>query len=99
MLVVEHSGGGCGIVGLLPRFLHVDSSHSGLITTNGRGLAGAQVSPGGRNYIEKKVQSRLMASAPFDWSPVKRTLVGSWGGGRDSQLSSLALIIPRLTQT
>lgn len=41
MLVVEHSGGGCGIVGLLAQFLHVDSSHSGLITTNSKGLAGA----------------------------------------------------------
>lgn len=43
MLVVEHSGGGGGIVGLLARFfLHVDSSHSGLITANSRGLAGAR---------------------------------------------------------
>lgn len=42
MLVVEHSGGGCGIVGLLARFFHVDSSHSGLITANSKGLAGAR---------------------------------------------------------
>lgn len=41
VLVVEHSGGGRGIVGLLAGFLHVDSSHSGLITTNSRELAGA----------------------------------------------------------
>lgn len=56
MLVVEHSGGGCGIVGLLPRFLHVDSSHSGLITTNRRGLAGVQSIQEG--VIIKKRRSR-----------------------------------------
>ena len=42
MLVVEHSGSGCGIVGLLEQFLYVDSSHSGLITIKNRGLAGAR---------------------------------------------------------
>lgn len=34
-------GGRGGVQGLVARFLHVDSSHSGLITTNSRGRAGA----------------------------------------------------------
>lgn len=40
-----------------------------------------------------------MASAPFDWSPVEKMLVGSSEGGRDSQLPSLALISPCPTQS
>lgn len=56
MLVVEHCGGGCGIVGLLARFLHVDSSHSGLITANSKGLAGARSIQEG--VIIKKGRSR-----------------------------------------
>lgn len=56
MLVVEQSGGGCGIVGLLARFLHVDSSHSGLITANSTGLAGARSIQEG--VIIKKRRSR-----------------------------------------
>ena len=56
MLVVELSGGGRGIVGLLARFLHVDSSHSGLITANSKGLAGARSIQEG--VIIKKRRSR-----------------------------------------
>lgn len=40
-----------------------------------------------------------MASALFDWSPVEKILVGSCEKGSDSRLSSLALIIPCLTQS
>lgn len=35
-----------------------------------------------------------MASAPFDWSPVEKTLVGSCERERNSQLPSFALIRP-----
>lgn len=50
--------GWLGIVDLLARFLHVDSSHSGLIrpTTNSRGLAGARSIQEG--LIIKKRRSR-----------------------------------------
>lgn len=88
-------GVGCGIVALLARFLYVDSSHSGLITANSKRTSWCSVNPGGCNYKEKEVQSRLMASAPFDWSLVGKTLAGSFfEGGRDSQLPSSALISP-----
>lgn len=57
MLVVEHSGGVCGVVGLLARFFsHVDSSHSGLITTNSRGLAAAWPIQEGVIIKEKNVR-------------------------------------------
>lgn len=66
MLVVENGGGGCAIVGLLARFLHVDSSHSGLISANSKGLAGARSIQEGVIIKKRRSRAALMASAPTD---------------------------------
>lgn len=67
--------GSGGIVGLLARFLHVDSSHSGLITANSRGLAGAGSVQEGVIISERRSGA---AQWPLhsDWSPVEMTLAG-----------------------
>lgn len=66
MLVVEHSGGGDGTVGPLARFLHVDSSHSGLIITNTRALAGAGSIQKGLIILQKRTEVGLMAPSLSD---------------------------------